>query len=61
MQPMHVLEQIAARLERLDSKEAVHKAMDEVEFVFELLPPELQDQADQLMQHLRRRLKTLEQ
>jgi len=59
MQPLRVLQQIAGKLDHLDSTEAVHRAMDEVEFVFELLPPELQDQADDLMERLRRRLKAL--
>jgi len=60
MQPMRVLQQIAANLDRLETSEGVHRAMDEVELVFELLPPEFQDQADDLMQRLRQRLKTLE-
>jgi len=59
MQPMRVLQQIAASIDRLDSAEAVHRAMDEVEFVFELLPPEFQDQADELMQRLRQRLQAV--
>ena len=59
MEPMRILQQIAANLDSLDSAQAVHRAMDEVEFVFELLPPELQDLADDLMQRLRRRLQTL--
>jgi len=56
---MRVLQQIAASIDRLDSAEAVHRAMDEVEFVFELLPPEFQDQADELMQRLRQRLQAV--
>jgi hypothetical protein len=60
MQPLRVLQQIAANLDRLDDPQDVHRAMDEVEFVFDLLPPELQDQADDLMQRLRRRLQTLQ-
>jgi hypothetical protein len=59
MEPMRILEQIAANLEHLDTPQAVHRAMDEVEFVFDLLPPELQDRADDLMERLRRRLQTV--
>jgi hypothetical protein len=60
MQPLQILQQISGRLDQLDQPEAVHRAMDEVEFVFELLPPEMQDLADQLLKRLRRRLQELE-
>ena len=60
MKPMRVLQQIAAKLDSLDSTEQVHRAMDEVEFVFELVPPELQDLASDLMERLRRRLGELQ-
>lgn len=60
MQPLQILQQISGQLDRLDQPEAVHRAMDEVEFVFELLPPELQGLAEQLIQRLRRRLQELE-
>ncbi len=60
MQPLQILQQISGQLDRMDQPEAVHRAMDEVEFVFELLPPELQELAEQLIQRLRRRLQELE-
>ena len=60
MQPLQTLQQISGQVDQLDRPDAVHRAMDEVEFVFELLPPEMQDLADQLLQRLRRRLEELE-
>ena len=60
MQPLVVLQQIAGRLEQLEGPEDVHRAMDEVEFVFELLSPEMQDLAEQLLQRLQQRLRELE-
>ena len=60
MEPLRVLQQIASRLDTLESAEQVHLAMDEVEFVFELMPPEMQELADDLMIRLRRRLREVQ-
>jgi hypothetical protein len=50
------LQQSSGRLDRIDQPDAVHRAMAEVEFVFELLSPEPQERAEQLLQPPRRRL-----
>ena len=60
MEPLRVLQQIASRLDTLESAEQVHLAMDEVEFVFELMTPEMQELADDLMVRLRRRLREVQ-
>ena len=60
MQPLQILQQIAGSLDRLDSADAVHRAMDEVEFVFELLPPELQELASGIRERLDQRLRLLQ-
>jgi len=58
--PYITLEQIAARMQDMDTREAVNEALDEVEYLFEVIPPELQDPAETLITQLREKLKNLE-
>ena len=60
MEPMSVLQQIAGKMDSFETWDEVNRAMDEVEFVFELIPPELQDLASDLLERLRERLGELE-
>lgn len=52
MDPYQRLIEIARHLETLESPEAITGALDELEFIQELLPPEQQDLAHQLMERL---------
>jgi len=58
--PYITLEQIAARMKDMDTYEAVNEALDEVEYLFEVIPPELQEPAETLIAQLRNKLRTLE-
>jgi hypothetical protein len=57
--PYITLEQIAARMKDLDTYDAVNDALDEVEYLFEVIPPELQEPAENLIAQLREKLKNL--
>lgn len=57
--PYQQLIEIARHLERFESPAEVTKVMDEVEFIHELLEPEEQDLAIQLMERLTARLRSL--
>jgi hypothetical protein len=57
--PYITLAQIAARMNDMDTYEAVNEALDEVEYLFEVIPPELQDPAETLIFQLREKLKNL--
>jgi hypothetical protein len=57
--PYRTIEEIAARLGTMDSYEEVNEALDKVEYLFEVIPPELQDPAEDLIARLRARLKEL--
>lgn len=58
--PYITLAQIAARMKDMNTYEEVNAALDEVEYLFEVIPPELQDPAETLISQLREKLKNLE-
>ncbi|MGD8630034.1 MAG: hypothetical protein PVG72_04815 [Gammaproteobacteria bacterium] len=58
--PYISMNKIAARLDELDTYESVTEALDEVEYLFEVIPPELQEPAETLIALLREKLKALQ-
>jgi hypothetical protein len=58
--PYISMNKIAARLDELDTRESITEALDEVEYLFEVIPPELQEPAETLIALLRDKLKALE-
>jgi hypothetical protein len=54
------MNQVAAKLDSLTRRDQVEKALDDVEYLFEVIPPEMQDQAETLIDALRRRLSEFE-
>ena len=57
--PYLSMHKIAARLDELDTYESVTEALDEVEYLFEVIPPELQEPAETLIGLLRDKLNAL--
>lgn len=57
--PYLSMNRIAARLDELNTHESVTEALDEVEYLFEVIPPELQEPAETLIALLREKLKAL--
>ena len=56
MEPYAYLQQVAARLDVLQTKEEINAVLDELEFLYEALDPELQDLATNLIATLTKRL-----
>lgn len=59
MEPYRYLQQAAAQMNTLDTREAVNRVLDELEFLYEALDPEMQDIAAELISQLHERLKSL--
>jgi ribosome assembly protein YihI (activator of Der GTPase) len=55
LDPYAYMQQVSAELERL-GPEQLNTVLDELEYLFEVIPPELQDLADGLMERVRHRL-----
>ena len=58
--PYAYMNQVAAKLDSLTRRDQVEKALDDVEYLFEVIPPEMQDQAETLIDVLRKRLSEFE-
>ncbi|KPK39309.1 MAG: hypothetical protein AMJ69_05950 [Gammaproteobacteria bacterium SG8_47] len=56
MEPYAYLQQVAARLDSLRSAREINPVLDELEFLYEALDPELQDLATDLIATLTKRL-----
>lgn len=56
MEPYAYLQQVAARLDGLHSRDDINAVLDELEFLYEALDPELQDLATNLIATLTKRL-----
>lgn len=54
--PYVTMEVIAMKLPQLHSRYDIEKALDEMEYLFEVIPPELQDNAEKLISLLRDKL-----
>ena len=57
--PYISMNKIAARLDELNTRESITEALDEVEYLFEVIPPELQEPAETLISLLREKLAAL--
>jgi len=58
--PYAYLNQVAMKLDGLTRRDQVETVLDEVEYLFEVIPPEMQDQAEVLIDALRKRLDEFE-
>ncbi|MBF0256631.1 MAG: hypothetical protein HQL47_09285 [Gammaproteobacteria bacterium] len=58
--PYAYMQQAAGRIEHLDQAQ-LNDLLDELEYLFEVIPPELQDLAEGLMERVRQRLSQLGQ
>lgn len=54
--PIAYLQQVAGRLDELQDQDEINDLLDEVEYLMEVLDPELQDGAYDLMARLRAKL-----
>ena len=54
--PYAYLRTVSVNMERLTQPEQIERVLDEVEYLFEVIPPEMQDLAEPIILELRRRL-----
>ena len=55
--PYAYLQQVAGNLDTLETRDAVETVLDEVEYLYEVMDPELHHLADDLIGRLRERLR----
>jgi hypothetical protein len=57
--PYKYLEQVSELFETLNTPEAINQVLDELEYLFDLIEPEFQDQVSDLIGRLTKRLQEL--
>jgi hypothetical protein len=55
--PYAYLQQVAASLESLSTRREIETVLDELEYLYEIIDPELMYLADDLIERLRKRLR----
>jgi hypothetical protein len=54
--PYAYMQQVSMQMHDLKSRSDIETALDELEYLFEVIPPEMQDSAEQLITMLREKL-----
>lgn len=54
--PYSYMQQVAIRLDQINSRQELETILDEVEYLFEVLDPELQDHAYDLIEKIKTKL-----
>lgn len=54
--PYAYMQQVSVHMHELVSKNEIEEVLDELEYLFEVIPPDLQDLAEQLISQLRVKL-----
>lgn len=54
--PYAYMQQVAVRMNELTASNEIETVLDELEYLFEVIPPELQDNAEKLIGMLRDKL-----
>jgi len=57
--PYKYLEQVSEMFDSLNTREEINQVIDELEFLFDLIDPEFQDQVSDLISRLTKRLQEL--
>ena len=55
--PYAYIQQVAVRMNELNSRDEIETVLDELEYLFEVIPPELQDNAEKMIALLRNKLR----
>ncbi len=50
------MQQLSTRLHELNGRDEIETALDELEYLFEVIPPDMQDNAETLITLLRKKL-----
>ena len=54
--PYAYMQQVAVKMDELTEREEIETVLDELEYLFEVIPPEMQDNAEKLISMLREKL-----
>ena len=54
--PYAYMQQVAVKMDELTERQEIETVLDEVEYLFEVIPPEMQDNAEKLIALLRDKL-----
>jgi len=54
--PYSYLAEVSRRIDTLTQRDEIETVLDEVEYLFEVIPPELQDLAEPIIEALRKKL-----
>jgi len=54
--PYAYMQQVSIQMHELKSRNDIETALDELEYLFEVIPPDMQDSAEQLITTLREQL-----
>jgi hypothetical protein len=57
--PFGYIQQVANNLDRINTRQELETVLDEVEYLFEVLDPELQDFAYQLIEQIQTKLSNM--
>ena len=57
--PYAYLKQVSLNMDTLKQHDEIETVLDEVEYLYEVIPPDLQDLADPIIEELRKRLEEL--
>lgn len=55
--PYAYMQEVAMRMNELTSRAEIETVLDELEYLFEVIPPDLQDNAETLISQLRDKLR----
>ena len=55
--PYAYMQQVAIRMNELNTRSEIETVLDELEYLFEVIPPDLQDNAEKLIAMLRDKLR----
>jgi hypothetical protein len=54
--PYAYMQQVAIKMDELTARDEIETVLDELEYLFEVIPPEMQDNAEKLIGLLREKL-----
>lgn len=57
--PYGYMQQVAVRLDQINSRQELETVLDKVEYLFEVLDPELQDDACKLIETIQNKLRSM--
>lgn len=56
LDPYTYMQQVSVRMAELNSRAEIETVLDELEYLFEVIPPDMQDNAENLITMLREKL-----